>query len=60
MDRRTVFGIFVGLVLTGAPPHARQEDRSREISYRFNARLLSMTSVKGFSIEGKFCSENSF
>ena len=53
MGRRTVFVILVGWVLTRVPPQALQEDGSRKISYRFNARLLSMTSIRGFSIKGK-------
>ena len=51
MDRRSVFRILVGSVLTRVPP---QEDRSRKISSRFNARLLSMTSIRGISIKGQF------
>ena len=47
MDRRTVFGILVGSILTRVPPQALIEDRSRKISSRFDARLLSMTSIRG-------------
>ena len=50
MGRRTVFVILVGSVLTRVPPQALQEDRSRKISYRFNARLLSMTSIRGLQL----------
>ena len=59
---------MVGSVVTRVPPaQALQEDRSRKISSRFNARLLSMTSIRGILIKGfllgklnVFCLENSF
>ena len=63
MDRRTVFGILVGSLSSNGCSSVSsdlQEDRSRKISYRFNARLLPMTSIRGFSIKGKFCSETAF
>ena len=54
MDRRPVFGILVGSGPTPIPPQALQEDRSRKISSRLNARLLFMTSIRGFSIKNSF------
>ena len=54
MDRRPVFGILVGSVLTRVPPQALQEDRSTKISFRLNARLLFRTSIRGFSIKNSF------
>ena len=63
MDLRTaVFIILVGSVLTRVPPQAVQEDRSQE-KYALdllNARLLSLTSIRGILIKGKSCSENNF